>query len=573
MTKLVKVISNKPGKSTTYIGDDGQTYTLSGDLAQRANNPGNISPVSKKARENYEQNFNVIGYIKSSNGPDVAVFATPEDGARAQAALWASPRYQNMTLAEAAKHWAASPYVEQLGKAAGVDPNTTRVADLSPQQMQQIQTVQTGIEGSRKLSIQGGANNTTIDRETFFGPNATQQSDAQLALMGPTGERLRQPAAVAAIEAATGHAPSPMPARPAAITGPQAAAPVPQQRPAGLVTLPSGKQVAPGTYPSSNPGHTITVNADGTVSHNLNPGEIAGVLDPLNEGKNTVVGPIIQRTLNEIAAQKAKEAAAAAPAVTQAGVDAVTGLGSTLGGFLGNAFSGAGNSLFGGGSKNTPTNAFASGSAAAGNRGSSGSGTLTPTIDPVGTGPGSYAALQQALASVASFKPTTTYTQQQMTSDNPAYLDYIAKQKADPIGAGPGSFASLQNALATTSGAAPPRTITTTQQVAHQAPNEQLRSVQQELAQQGYYTGAIDGLYGPKTAAAIAAAKAPKPVNALAPAPAAAAPQPAPAFPNYAGGGPVVGNKPSSEGYTSYNGDNGVAGNSGNWFNNVTGRG
>lgn len=54
---------------------------------------------------------------------------------------------------------------------------------------------------------------------------------------------------------------------------------------------------------------------------------------------------------------------------------------------------------------------------------------------------------------------------------------------------------------------------------------------------------------------------------------------PAPAFtpiialPNVAGNGPVLGTKMTEQGYTTFNGDNGVAGNSGNWFNQVTGRG
>lgn len=549
MTALTKVLSNKPGKSTTYMGDDGQTYTLSGDLAQRANNPGNISPVSKAARANYEKNYNVIGYIKSSDGPAVAVFATPEDGARAQAALWASPRYQNMTLAEAATHWAASPYVAQLGAAAGVDPNTTKVSDLTPQQMSAITTTQTGIEGNRRLTITGGANNTTIDRATFFGPNSTQTADAQLALMGNTGQRQPQSAAltaanqVAGAEPKTVTAPQPMPGRPAAITGPQAAAPATNS--GSFVTLPSGQQIATGTFPSSNPGHTVTVTDDGTgkavITHNQNPGEIPGVIDPLHEPAGTVAGGIVQRTIQDIAAQKAKEAAAAtssavsaaAPGVQQGAQGAINGATAAVSAapaaamnYLSGLFGGNGKAAPGSAPAKAPTNVFASGSA--GNHQTAGSGaSLTgPSYDNTGA-PISYADL----AKFANLGPTTTYSTQQMVKDNPNYLSYVAAQKADPIGAGPGSFGSLQNALATTQAAPPPRTITTSQQVAHTAADPQVLAAQQQLAKAGYYTGNLDGLYGPKTAAAVSAAKAAAPVNALAPAPVVhqAAPAPAPA--------------------------------------------
>lgn len=46
-----------------------------------------------------------------------------------------------------------------------------------------------------------------------------------------------------------------------------------------------------------------------------------------------------------------------------------------------------------------------------------------------------------------------------------------------------------------------------------------------------------------------------------------------PQYPNSAGNGPVTGVKQGTTGYTIYNGDNGVKSNSGNWFNDVTGRG
>lgn len=324
-------------------------------------------------------------------------------------------------------------------------------------------------------------------------------------------------------------APVPMPARPAAITGPQAAAPfagsaataaarastqaavskATANGSTAAVTLPSGTKIAPGTYPSSNPGHTVTVNADGTITHNQNPGEIPGVIDPLHEPSNTVAGGIVQKTIQDIASQKAVEAAAAtkaaAPGVIAGAQSALSTAGKTATNFLGGLFGGGAPAA---GSAPASSNVFA---------GSTAKVAASPTYDNPGSSI-SYADL----AKFANL-PTTAYTQQQMTSANPAYLNYLAAQKADPIGAGPGSFASLQNALATTTGAPPPKTITTTRQVAA-APNEQLRAAQQQLATAGYYTGAIDGLYGPKTASAISAAQAANPSPAPAPAPSAAPP-------------------------------------------------
>lgn len=381
MVALASIVKNNPGKSTTYLGADGQQYTLSGDLSQRANNPGNLSPVSAASRQYYEQNFNVIGYVKSSNGPDVAVFATPQDGARAQQALWASPKYQNMTIEQAAKSWAASPYVNQLAAAAGVD-KSTKVSDLSQTQMQQMFQVQTGIEGSRKLSI-AGADGAPIERSSFFPESANS--------------------AVTAINQATAQpAPAPMPGRPAALSGAQAAAPTPATPPASL-RLPSGKMIAPGVYPSSNPGHQVQItagaNGNAVITPIHNPGEIPGVIDPLHESQGTIAGSIIHKTVGDIAAKAAPVVQQATTAVQNAGTAATQAVqteAANLGGQVSGALGGLGNLLgFGksptpgpqgptltaSGSAGAPTNAMASsalqGASGAGNANGSQQGTMT----------------------------------------------------------------------------------------------------------------------------------------------------------------------------------------------------
>lgn len=460
MAKLKSIVKNTPGKSTTYVGDDGKTYTLSGDLSMRANNPGNISPVSAKSRAYYEKNFNVIGYTKSSNGPDVAVFATPQDGARAQAALWQSPKYQSMTLQQAAKSWAASPYAPQLAKAAGVSLDT-KVSNLTPQQLNAITGTQNTIEGHQQLSITGD-DGASIDRSSFF-PEEPQS------------------AALSAInDATTQTAPSPLPGRPSALSGPQASG-------GSTVTLASGKQIATGTYPSSDGSHQVTVTDDGhgnaVVTKLQNPGEIPGVIDPLHEN-HSVAGTIVHNTIQGMADSGAGQAVqAAVPAVQQAASNATNAFNSAAPGVssaIGNAFnsgiSGL-SGLFGGGSPSqAPTQ---------------------PSLGATGTAMAGTGASGSATPPVNYLSPTTTYTQQPMTSANPDYEKYIAAQGADDIGSGPGTFGDLTSLAnsGTPNAFNGPKTVTTTQQVAH--PSDAVRQLQGQLGI------SADGLYGPQTTAAV----------------------------------------------------------------------
>lgn len=153
MVRLIKVIKNSGGsKTTVYEGDDGNTYTLKGDLAVRANNPGNISP-SAGNRQFWIDNFGAIAFVPSSPGePHVAVFPDRASGLAAQQYLWTTPAYQNLTLEKAAARWATDAYPEALVAAAGV-PAGTLVKDLTPKQMQAIFAAQAAAEGSSKLIV------------------------------------------------------------------------------------------------------------------------------------------------------------------------------------------------------------------------------------------------------------------------------------------------------------------------------------------------------------------------------------------------------------------------------------
>lgn len=516
MAKLKSIVKNNPGKSTTYVGDDGKTYTLSGDLSMRANNPGNISPVSAKSRAYYAKNFNVIGYVKSSNGPDVAVFATPGDGARAQAALWQSPKYQNMTLDQAAKSWAASPYAPQLAKAAGVSLDT-KVSDLTPQQLGAITSTQNTIEGHQQLSITGDYG-ASIDRSSFFPEEPTN------------------PAVAAINSATTPQAPQPMPGRPPALSGAPASG-------SSNVKLASGSSIATGIYPAADGQHQVQITDDGqgnaVITKLQNPGEIPGLIDPLHEN-HSIAGTIVHNTIQDMANSGAGQAVQqAAPAVQQAATQAGNAFNSgasSVTSTIGNAFTGLG-SLFGGGQPSAPT-------------------TTQPSLGASGTADAGTGASGSAAPPVNYLSPTTTYTQQQMTSANPAYEKYIQSQGADDIGSGPGSLSDL-TALANSGTPANaftgPKTVTTTQQVAH--PSDAVRQLQGQLGitADGLYGPqttaavksfqqahglAVDGIVGPQTLGALNGTATAAPATVAAPAPAAPVQPPGNAFVQSVNGGP-----------------------------------
>jgi hypothetical protein len=143
--------------------------------------------------------------------------------------------------------------------------------------------------------------------------------------------------------------PVPMPGRPAALS---AAPPAPAQRPSAptaqpvpqQVRLQSGKMATPGVYPSSDGHHTFTVNPDGSITHNLNPGEIRGVIDPLREvNAPTIAGAMIRKMLPTALGN---DATAFVPTIQSAAANAANNLGSAFSGFGSNVLGGIGG-LFG----------------------------------------------------------------------------------------------------------------------------------------------------------------------------------------------------------------------------------
>lgn len=235
MVKLVKVIENKPGR-TTYEADDGKTYTLIGDLSTRGNNPGNISP-SKKGQQFWIDKFGAIGFAPSSKGqPDVALFPDIESGRRAQAYLWQTKMYKDKTLKQAADSWATDSYADELIEATGATADTL-VSDLTPEQMQIIFDKQTEIEGSKKLKVLDDAGDP-VDPEIAkqFGPsgairlpgadipNGSSTGVATLTDIGESLFEIGKSSAKGVIppplpRARPKVAPTPMPGRPAGVGG------------------------------------------------------------------------------------------------------------------------------------------------------------------------------------------------------------------------------------------------------------------------------------------------------------------------------------------------------------------
>lgn len=631
MVKLVAIVSNDPAsKSTTYLADDGNTYTLKGDLSARANNPGNISPTA--SRDLYESQFGAIGYLPSSKGqPAVAVFPDFETGQAAQVYLWQTPAYQNKTLEQAAKSWASAPYVDALVKAAGV-PKDTPVSALTPEQLNAVVSAQVGREGSGKLTItdSSGARvdpavitgahpvppadipNVTTNRagpddrpsmsslygpppaplispaETTFGGRLpslamngidwlradgvpvlppTDFTTDQLGEVDPrlAGMSLPQvrtfdpigmgPGTFATLQSLLPSAapplpiprpstlpvaPVPMPGRPPSLDATAAKAEAPH-----LVQLPSGKMVPVGTYPiASNPGSMSVITDDGTGLAKVqvvNP----GFMNPAKMGEGTIAGSVLGQKLAE-AGNQAKTAAT--NALNTAG-STVQGLGHQVQDLGGNIASGAAGllnnlgGLFGGSSVPAPPNT---------------SSSFLPSGSSWSASIPDVPAAPTVFSAAPSFAPQgSTWTTQQVA--NPAYAAWQAK------------YGSQDNTAGMTVGGV---TVTGT------SPNTVSSKFDGEDSMQMGTPPlpVVPAIPAPPPQYITQRVQVPLP-RVVIPAPisvvkAAAKPaQAAPAYPNYAGGGPVTGVKQGTSGYTIYNGNNGVPGNSGNWFNQVTGRG
>lgn len=335
----------------------------------------------------------------------------------------------------------------------------------------------------------------------------------------PVAHASQPNSALNAITKATGPAaaPVPMPGRPAALSGSQAAAPQPAT-PSSNLRLPSGKSIAPGLYPSNTPGHNVSITDDGrgnaVVKKIQNPGEIPGVIDPLNESRGTIAGGIVHGVMDDIGAKVGGVMGNAYQAATTQAGNAGNSLASTAG----NAFNGM-MSFFGG--QNAQPGASSSSLEASGHVGAptavsgstglqgaagaaaGGVGNPTTYVRPngdtrqpqmVGTGPsptGNNAFAQNALAGLGpngqsgwaanAYAPApvrTTlpaapaaaapqqYTTQQVTVANPAYAAWQSRN----VGGNVMETHGKVNVQAPAAVAPPPRTIVVAKQVPVAAP-------------------------------------------------------------------------------------------------------
>lgn len=126
-----------------YVTVYPQEKKIGGSRSWRNNNPGNIThgPFAKS--------HGAIG--KDYGG--MAVFPTMKAGEKAQDALWDDPKYQALTIREAAKRWThhdppdvQKSYTNALSKAADASPDTP-ISQLSPDQLEWLKEAQRRQEG------------------------------------------------------------------------------------------------------------------------------------------------------------------------------------------------------------------------------------------------------------------------------------------------------------------------------------------------------------------------------------------------------------------------------------------
>jgi len=141
------------------VGNDGSVIIgkekrSGGTISWRTNNPGNVM------YGDFAKSHGAIGSAKSGDGEPVAIMPTLDHGIKMQMDLWRRPAYNNGTIDQGARRWAAgvgakketSPYTKDLAKAAGVSINT-KVADLSDDQLKQMVTAQMRWEGFKPGTV------------------------------------------------------------------------------------------------------------------------------------------------------------------------------------------------------------------------------------------------------------------------------------------------------------------------------------------------------------------------------------------------------------------------------------
>jgi hypothetical protein len=141
------------------VGNDGSVIIgnqkrSGGTISWRTNNPGNVMYGS------FAKSHGAIGSAKSGDGEPVAIMPTLDHGIKMQMDLWRRPAYNNGTIDQGARRWAASvgakketsPYTMDLAKAAGVNINA-KVADLSDDQLKRMVTAQMRWEGFKPGTV------------------------------------------------------------------------------------------------------------------------------------------------------------------------------------------------------------------------------------------------------------------------------------------------------------------------------------------------------------------------------------------------------------------------------------
>lgn len=150
---FVEVLESGPRK-VKVLASDGNAYTLKGNVAWRANNPGNLRPGK------LTNGLGAIGVIDTGSNGKFLVFPDAQTGARAQEALqFETPFYANKTIAQAIKRYAPAgdnndpvAYAQRLADALGVSVDTT-LSSLTPDQRAIYMQAQRGVENNTPGTI------------------------------------------------------------------------------------------------------------------------------------------------------------------------------------------------------------------------------------------------------------------------------------------------------------------------------------------------------------------------------------------------------------------------------------
>lgn len=137
---------------------DGRTMTVKGDRAVRNNNPGNLmaGPFADSMGA-IGNDFATKSDRRAGRHRGFAVFATREDGIKAQAGWYAkeAKKHPDLTIGQAISKYAPSfenntkAYTNALTKAGGITADT-KLSDISPEQMQSVLSAQHAVEGNTR---------------------------------------------------------------------------------------------------------------------------------------------------------------------------------------------------------------------------------------------------------------------------------------------------------------------------------------------------------------------------------------------------------------------------------------